>query len=71
MNMLLSWSNTMNWDSDKGTTQFTHIEMLVAADSMSLILLLRPSFNSKVRIPLPAISETTMVGKGVMIDSVD
>jgi len=45
--------------------------MLVAADSISLILLLRPSFNSKVRIPLPAMSETTMVGKGVMIDSVD
>jgi hypothetical protein len=44
---------------------------LVAADSISLSLLLRPSFNSKVRMPLPAMSETTIVGKGVMIDSVD
>lgn len=44
--------------------------MLVAADSIIFSLLFLPYFNSKVVIPLPAMSLTTIVGKGVMIISV-
>ena len=60
----------MNYDSDKGTTQLTHIEMLVVADSITFSLLPLHSLSSKVMIPRPAISLTTIVGSGVVIDSV-
>ena len=60
----------MNYDSDKGTTQLTHIEMLVAADSITFSLLPMNSLSSKVMIHRHAISLTTIVGSGVVIDSV-